>query len=195
MENVERDILEEVVLPEDREGILTSKRYSTTAAGSVRREIRLSFCDYGGERIRDGEQTIVCCEDQKKLCKSHAIRYLERHYCPDCLQRHLPLSRLQFKILHGLIKGLQLSDIKELVRSRTEEFRAALSELKARRYVEKKGVSLFSYYEIADRGVLAWKTYSLAFENSELAHFVEEVENHLKEVELSHVTRSNRERH
>jgi hypothetical protein len=194
MEDMERDILEEVVLPE-REGILTSKRYSTTAAGTVRRETRLPFCDYGGERISEGEQTIVCCEDRKKLCKYHAIKYLERNYCLDCLQRHLPLSRLQFKILHGLIKGLQLHRIKEIARSRVEELRAALDELKAQGYVEKKGISLFSYYEAVDRGILAWKTYSATFANSDVAHFIEEVENHLKEVEHSHVERSNRERH
>jgi len=187
LENVDRDILEERVVPE-KEKVLTSKRYMTTAAGTVLREIRVSFCDYGGERLSDSEQTVICCEDQRKLCNSHAIRYLGRYYCPDCLQHVLPLDRLQFKIIHGLINELSLDDIRELARSKKDEFHSALSDLVVDGYLEKKGISLFSYYEVLDRGILAWRTYLQAFNEADVAQFMQEVDEHLKEVKANDIS-------
>ena len=187
LENTNRDktILQERVLVEEK-GVLTSKRYASRADGTVLREIRVAFCDYGGERLSDAEQTLVCCQDQVKLCKSHAIRYLGKYYCPDCLQQALPLSRLQFKILHGLIKEIEgLHDIKDLTRSKKEDFDSALDRLRDSGYLEKKGISLFSYYEVTDHGVLAWRTYLEAFADGDVLQFMEEVERHLEEVKQS----------
>jgi len=92
---------------------------------------------------------------------------------------------LQFKIIHGLINGLEIETIKDLVRSKDDEFHSALNDLRLQSYIEKKGVSIFSYYEATDHGILAWKTYYEAFAESDVGHFIEEVKNHPKEVKQS----------
>jgi hypothetical protein len=194
VENAERDILEERTVAADQ-GILTSKRYATTATGTVLKETRVAFCDFCGTRLDDEHRTIVCCEDRKKLCESCAIRYLGKFYCEDCLQRLLPLTRLQFKTLYGLIQELDLGSIRELARSSRQEFDSALNQLRVNGYVEKKGVSLFSVIVVTDLGILAWKTYEAVFIHGDVSHFMEEVQNHLMEVEHSGIERNNRERH
>ena len=178
-----RYILEEVVLPE-REGTLTSKRYATTATGTVLKETRLAFCDQCGSRINHEKITIICHSCKRKLCTSPrcALDYLGKHYCGDCLLQILPFNRVQFKIIHGLINKLRLNEIRDLARSRNDELRAALNELLIHGYVEKKGVSLFSRYEVLQLGVLAWRTYHAAFCDADVAYFMVEVGNRLKEV-------------
>jgi len=187
----ENTILEERELPE-KQGILSSKRYATTTNGSVIRETGIAFCDGCGYRLDSNRATIICCVCRKKLCTSPScsIDYAGRHYCEDDLQRILPLERLQFKIIHGLSCNLGLTEVRDLVRCQKEDFNSALKELVARKFVEKTGLSLFSRYEVLDRGILAWKTYYKAFtENGDVAYFVEEVNNHVKEKDRNAVER------
>ena len=182
MENLERDIVEEKTLPE-REGVLASKRYATTAPGTVLKEVRVAFCDSCGRRLNGNDATVLCCVCKKKLCPSPcAIVFEGKHYCEDDLQRVLPLSRLQWKILHGLISELPLDEVRDLVRSRKQEFRSALNELRVNGYVERRGVSLFASHELLDRGIMAWKTYQRAFADGDVSHFMDEVKARLEEV-------------
>lgn len=193
-ENIDRDILEEIVIPEN-ERVLTSKRYGTTAAGTVFKEIRVGHCDWCGRRL--GERTVICCSCKRKLCElpSCAISLEGKNYCPEHAQQILPLTRLQFKILHGLIYELDLTSIRELARSNRLEFDVALNQLRVNGYVEKKGLSLFSVNVVSDRGILAWKKYQCVFGPGDVSHFIEEVQNHLKEVEHVGIERNNREGH
>lgn len=178
-----RAFLEEVVLPE-KETVLTSKRYVTTATGTILRETRVAFCDRCGYRLDSDKVTIICCICRRKLCDSPrcAIYYRGRHYCENDLQQILPLNRLQFKIIHGLSNNLELDKIKELARSKDGEFHLAINALRHHNYIDKKGVSLFSHYEVLEHGILAWRTYHKAFSDADVAYFGYEVENHLKEV-------------
>ena len=185
MEHVEEDTTfhEELVLPE-KEGILASTRYVTTAAGAILKETRVSFCDCCGYRLDEKKATILCCVCRRKTCDSPqcAIDYRGRHYCEDCLQQVLPLTKLQFKIIHGLINELDIHQIKDLTRSKREEFVSTLSELQVNGYIERRGISFFACYEIFDRGILAWKTYYRSFSSDgEIAYFIEDVKNHVKE--------------
>jgi hypothetical protein len=182
MENLERDIVEEKTLPE-RVGILASKRYATTAPGTVLKEVRVAFCDSCGRRLNGNDATVLCCVCKKKLCPSPcAIVFEGKHYCEDDLQRVLPLSRLQWKILHGLISELPLDEVRDLARSRKQAFRSALNELRVNSYVERRGVSLFASHELLDRGIMAWKTYQRAFAEGDVSHFMDEVRARLEEV-------------
>jgi hypothetical protein len=91
------------------------------------------------------------------------------------LQQILPLDRLQFKIIHGIINKLELDEIKDLIHSRKEEFDSALNRLRISGYLDKKGISLFARYEILERGILAWKTYYRPFSSDgEIAYFIEQ---------------------
>jgi hypothetical protein len=188
-----RDILEERELPE-REKVLTSKRYMTTAAGKVLRETRIAFCDWCGSRLDNNRVTIICCICGRKLCNSPscATSYEGRHYCEDDLQQILPLEKLQFKVIHGLVYGLSLDKIKELTHCQREEFDPALEELLNRKYIEKKGISIFAYYQVLDHGILAWKTYYDAFMKGDVAHFIEEIDNHVAEENENAPKRHNR---
>lgn len=184
MEKASKDILEEKVLPE-RNGVLTSKRYTTTEAGTVLRETRIAFCDWCGKRLDENGATIICKTCGRKLCPSPscAIVYEGKHYCEDDLQRLLPLTTSQFKIIHGLVNELDVNEIKDLTHSRKEEFHSALNDITSKGYIEKKGVSLFSSYKVLDRAILAWRTYYEAFsKKGDVAHFIEEVENQVREV-------------
>ena len=188
-----RDILEERELPE-KEKVLASKRYTTTTAGKVLRETRVAFCDWCGHRLDNSKVTIICCTCGRKLCNSSscAANYEGRHYCEEDLQRILPLERLHFKIIHGLICGLNLEKIKDLTHCQKESFNSALKDLINRNYVEKKGISLFSSYEVLDHGIRAWKTYHDVFTKGDVAHFKDEVTNHIKEETENAVERHNR---
>jgi len=183
LENTQRDILEEIVIPED-EHVLTSKRYSATAAGTVLKEIRVGFCDWCGRRLGENDRTIICCMCRRKLCESPSCALVldGRNHCPEHAQQSLPISRLQWKVIHGLVNSLSLDEIRDLTRTKRNDLVPALDQLKASGYVEKKGISLFSRYEVLDRGVLAWRTYCGAFADSDTAYFVSEVESHLREV-------------
>jgi hypothetical protein len=185
LEKVDRAILEEIVIPEG-DGVLASKRYITTAAGAVLKETRVAFCDRCGRRLEEGKATILCCVCSRKLCdslsQSCAIEYRGRHYCEDDLQQLLPLDRLQWKIIHGLMNELRVDEIKDLSRSKDDEFHSALNELRVQGYLEKKGLSLFSRYEVLDQGILAWKTYQKSFNDGDIEYFVSEAENHVMEI-------------
>jgi hypothetical protein len=183
LENADRDILEELVIPE-RERVLTSKRYGTTATGTVLKEIHVGFCDWCGRRLAENDRTIICCVCRRKLCESPScvVAIDGRSYCLEHAQQSLPLSRFQWKIIHGLINALSLDEIKDLARTTRGDLIPALVQLKARGYIKKKGVSLLSRYEVLERGVLAWRTYHKAFTDSDMAFFVSEVNSHLNEV-------------
>jgi len=183
LENVDREILEEVVLP-GNERVLAGKRYTATAAGAVSKEIRVPFCDWCGRRLGEKDRTIICCVCRRKLCESPscAIALEGRNYCPEHAQQSLPISRLQWKIIHGLINVLSLDEIKDLTHTKRDDLVPALAQLKIIGYIEKKGISLFSHYEVLDRGVLAWRTYHKAFTDSDIAYFVSEVGSYLREV-------------
>jgi len=183
LENVDREILEEVVLP-GNERVLAGKRYTATAAGAVSKEIRVPFCDWCGRRLGEKDRTIICCVCRRKLCESPscAIALEGRNYCPEHAQQGLAISRLQWKIIHGLINVLSLDEIKDLTHTKRDDLVPALAQLKIIGYIEKKGISLFSHYEVLDRGVLAWRTYHKAFTDSDIAYFVSEVGSYLREV-------------
>jgi hypothetical protein len=180
LEQVDKDraVLEEIVLPE-KEGVLSSKRYVTTANGAVLRETGVGFCDHCGSRLDENKGTIVCSSCRRKICGCDspqcAIGYRGRYYCEECLQQLLSLDRLQFKIIHGLVNNLRLSEIRDLTHSKKEEFDSALNQLTANGYLDRKGISLFARYEILDRGILAWKTYYRSFStDGEIAYFIEQ---------------------
>lgn len=175
MEPVDRPVVEEIVVPE-KEGVLSSKRYVTTANGAVLRQTGLAFCDNCGGRLDEHKTTIVCRNCRRKICDSPhcAIANRGRYFCEDCSQRDLPLDPLQFEIIHGLINNLRLSEIRDLTRCKKEAFVAALNQLTANGYLDRKGVSLFAHFEILDRGILAWKTYYRSFStDGEVAYFME----------------------
>ena len=184
MSNSDKVILEERMLPE-RIRLLGGKRYVTRADGVVVKDSFICFCDSCGAQLLLEEKPVIICQVcRRKLCDSPscAILYEGKHYCPDDLQRILPLRKLQFKVIHGLVNGLDINVVKELTRSRNEEFNASLNELRVGGYIERKGLSLFSYYELLEYAVLAWKTYYKAFSKDEdVAYFIEEVRNHIQE--------------
>ena len=179
----DRTILEERVIPEE-ERVLTSKRYRTTDTGTLK-EIRVAFCSWCRRRLSQSERTVICCICHKVLCDSPScvLMFEGRHYCRDDLQRILPMDKLQFLLVHGLVKGLKPDEIRELSRSQKESFRSALNRARANRLIERKGVSFYAYDQVSDYGVLCWKTHYPAFsQDGEVSFFIEEVENHLMEV-------------
>lgn len=190
----DRIILEEKVVPEE-DRVLTSKRYKTTDAGGVLREIRLAFCDFCRRRLSDNDSTILCSSCQRKLCSSCAIFFEGQHYCHDDLQDLLPLDRLGFKIIHGLVNGLDTNEIRDLTGCKRDAFKSALNQLAVNGHVEKIGVSLFSHCRVLDHGILAWKTYDKAFSKDEdVRYFIEEVKRRLEEVREDGVERQDRKR-
>jgi len=184
LENIGEDILEELILPE-RQGILGSRRLRSTLHG-VLRETRVAFCDQCGRRLEEDKPTVICCICGKKLCASQtcALDYERRHYCEDDVQAQLPLTKHGHMILSGMIQGLVLGDIKDLAHLSSDEVQSALNQLLEQKYVEKRGVSLFSSYRIRDRGILAWKTYEPAYSrDGNVSHFESELTNYLQEKE------------
>ena len=183
MSGSDKVILEERILPE-RSRLLGGKRYITKANGLVLRESFVCFCDSCGFRLDQEKPVIICQVCRRKLCSSPscAILYSGRHYCPQDLQQILPLKRLQFKIIHGLINELSLGSIKDLTHSKREEFTVVVDELKLRGYVERKGFSLFSYYQLLELGILAWRTYYRSFSaDDDVSYFIEEVTKKVQE--------------
>jgi len=181
--NRDRTILEERVIPEE-EHVLTSKRYKTTDTGTLK-EIRVAFCSWCRRRLSQSERTVICCTCHRVLCDSPscAIMYEGRHYCRDDLQRILPMDKLQFMLIHGLVEGLDLDKIREMSRSEKQGFRSALDRARANRLIERKGISLFAYDCVSDYGILCWKTHYPAFsQDGEVSFFMEEIERHLEEV-------------
>ena len=189
LENTDREktVYEERVIPEEqeREHVLTSKLYKTTEAGIVEKEIRVSFCSWCQKRISQSEKTTLCCICRRVLCDapSCAIAFEGKHYCRDDLQRILPMNKLQFLLVHSLLEGLTLDEIKELSRSEKESFRSALNQARAAGLVEKKGIGIFSHYDVSHQGVLCWRTHYPAFsQDGDVSFFLEEVERCLEEV-------------
>ena len=175
---------EERVIPE-QELVLTSKRYKTTEAGIVAKEVRVSFCSWCQKRISQSEKTTLCCVCRRVLCDepSCAIALEGRHYCRDDLQRILPMNKLHFLLVHGLLEGLTLDEIKELSRSEKEGFRSVLNQATIAGLIEKKGIGIFSRYEVSHQGVLCWRTHYPAFSrDGDVSFFLEEVERHREEV-------------
>jgi len=182
--NRDKIVYEERVIPEE-EYVLTSKRYKTTEAGSVAKEVRVSFCSWCQKRISQSENTTLCCVCHRVLCDdpSCSIAFSGKHYCRDDLQRILPMNKLQFLLMHGLLQGLTLDEIKELSRSEKESFRSALNQARAAGLVEKKGIGLFSHYDVSQQGVLCWRTHYATFSrDGDVSFFLEEVERRLEEV-------------
>ena len=181
---LEKTVYEERVVPE-QEFVLTSKRYKTTEAGIVAKEVRVSFCSWCQKRISQSERTILCCICRRVLCDDPtcAMAFEGRHYCRDDLQRILPMNKLQFLLVHGLLEGLTLDEIKELSRSEKKGFRSALNQATISGLIEKKGVGIFSRCEVSHQGVLCWRTHYAAFSREgDVSYFLEEVERHLAEV-------------
>jgi len=102
---------------------------------------------------------------------------------------------LGFKIIHGLVIGLELDEITDLTGCKRDTFKSALNQLAVNGYVEKIGVSLYSYPHVLDRGILAWKTYDKAFSKDEdVCYFIGEVKRRLEEVRRDGVERQDRKR-
>ena len=59
------------------------------------------------------------------------------------------------------------------------------------KYIEKRGVSMFSSYRVCDRGILAWRTYAPAYSHDgNVAHFESELRDYLQEKQ-NHVSKRN----
>lgn len=186
LDNAERNIMEEVVLPE-RQAVLASKKTRSTANG-ILRETRVPYCDYCGQRMEEDKPSIICCTCGKKLCSSDscALQYERRHYCEDDLQVRLPLSKDGYMVLLSLIKDLNVGEIGDLTSLSNEDVRKAMGQLVSEKYVERRGLSLFSFYRVCQRGLSAWKTYSPAYRHDGIiAHFESELTNHLQEKEMT----------
>lgn len=176
LENAKRSIIEEVVLPE-RQGVLSSNKTSATSSG-ILQETRVPYCDYCGQRLDEDKPSVICCACGKKLCSSDscALEYERRHYCEADLQVRLPLSREGYMVLLGLIKGLNVGETRDLASLSNEEVRTGIDQLLSEKYVEKRGLSLFSFYQVRQRGLSAWKSYAPAYRHDRsIAHFESEL--------------------
>jgi hypothetical protein len=181
---LEKTVYEEIVIPE-QELVLSSKKYKTTEAGIVSKEVRVSFCSWCQRRISQSEKTTLCCVCHRVLCDepSCAIALEGRHYCRDDLQRVLPMNKLHFLLVHGLLEGLTLDEVKELSRSGKEDFRSAINQATTAGLIEKKGIGIFSRCEVSHLGVLCWRTHYPGFaQDGDVAYFFEEVQRHHEEV-------------
>jgi hypothetical protein len=178
---MENDILEEVTLPE-RRGILGSKSYRNID-GKIVKTTHLTFCDWCGSRLNE-DSTVICVGCNRKLCSGTcSIEITARRYCQVCAQQLLPLSVHGFELLTCLLEEVNITKSRELACMTDYAYKSALDELVQAGYVEKKGISFLTDYKVLDLGILAWKTYYNAFSRGgDVAHFMEEVKNHIEEL-------------
>jgi RecJ-like exonuclease len=144
-------LIEERYLPE-RKHLLKSKITSMRPDGSIRKDIKVSFCDFCGQLIGKTEISL-CSSCQKKICRTCKIVYETRIYCRDCAKELVQITKEQFLILYGIINEINASTIKKLSSMSLEGVKYCLDVLFERKLIDVKGMSVFSIYVPTDKGL------------------------------------------
>ena len=157
----ERKILmEEHYLP-DNEGLLGSKTTSMGSDGSIRKELKVPFCDSCGQALSG--QGIAVCSCRRKICQSCTIIHENKIYCRECAKQMTALTKRDFFILYGVANEISLNDIKHCSFLSSEVMEESLSELIQRNLIECKGLSFFSRYVVTDSGLALLATCEQIF--------------------------------
>lgn len=151
MKKESKVLIEERYLPE-RKGLLKSKTTSMKADGSIQKDIKVSFCDFCGELMKEDEMSI-CSSCQRKICASCKVFHETKIYCRSCAKDLVQLTKEQFIILFGIVNEVKLSTIKKLSSMGFEDMKHDLCVLSERELIEVKGLSLFSRYVATDKGL------------------------------------------
>ena len=144
-------LIEERYLPE-REGFIKSKTTSMRFDGSIQKDIKISFCDFCGELIKEDEIGL-CSSCQRKICSSCKIFYGTKLYCRRCTKELVQITKEQFIILFGVVNEVKFDIIKKFSSMGFEDMKNGLDVLHKRELIAVKGLSIFSAYVPTDKGL------------------------------------------
>lgn len=151
MKKENKVLIEERYLPE-RKGMLKSKTTSMKDDGSIQKDIKISFCDFCGELMKEDEISI-CSSCQRKICASCKVFHETKIYCRSCAKELVQLTKEQFMVLFGIASEVGLTTIKKLSSMGFEDMKYNLEVLSERELTEVKGLSIFSRYVATDKGL------------------------------------------
>ena len=144
-------LIEERYLPE-REGLIKSKTTSMRSDGSIQKDIKISFCDFCGDLMKEDEIGL-CSSCQRKICSSCKVFHETKIYCRSCAKELVQVTKEQFIVLFGIVNELNLDTIKKFSSMGFEGMKYSLDILFERELIEVKGLSVFSAYVPTDKGL------------------------------------------
>jgi len=172
-------LMEERYLPES-EGLLESKTTSMSINGSIRKEIKLPFCDACGQTLKD--QRIAICSCKKKICSSCMIIHENKIYCRECAKRITAITKEDFFALYGIANGVGLKDVRHSSSMNQESLDESISMLVERNLVEAKGLSIFARYVVTDKGLAVLATCEQIYRNEgDVLRFLLKIQEFLEE--------------
>lgn len=178
-------LIEERYLPE-RKYLLKSKTTSMRQDGSIRKDIKVSFCDFCGQ-LMDENQMSLCSSCQKKICRTCKIVYETRIYCRDCAKELVQITKEQFMILYGIVNEVNASTIKKLSSMTFEDMKYCLDVLFERKLIDVKGMSVFSIYVPTDKGLALLPTCEQIYQpEGDVKQYLKKVRNLIEEKNHEH---------
>jgi len=148
-------------------GQLGGKTLSTSTTGTVRRNVRIPFCDVCGKRVEEDDLTL-CYSCGRKVCSEKCLVKFDAFLCVECLKEKLPLSKKDFKILVGVTNDLvKVSEIEKVTKVPKDDVGVAVSNLIDLGLITKKGISIASKLEVTDEGLEALSAYRSVYGTDE----------------------------
>jgi hypothetical protein len=150
MSEARKVIIDERHLPEN-EGLLGSRTTSMAADGSIRKDIKIPFCDSCGQMLMDDRPSLCSC--RRKICPSCTIIHESRSYCRDCAKLITSVTKQEFFVLYGIANKASVGDIKHTSSMSSESLEESLDSLLSRNLISAKGFSMFEHYSATDMGL------------------------------------------
>lgn len=164
-------------------GQLGGKMLSTSTTGSVRRNVRIPFCDVCGKRIKE-ENLTLCYFCGRKVCADKCLVKLGVEFlCVECMKERLPLSKKEFKVLVAITNEIvRISEIEKITKIVKDDVRSSISNLLFLSLVRKKGISIASRLEVTHEGLEACGAYNAVYNADEdVTRFYDELASYLSE--------------
>jgi predicted transcriptional regulator len=103
-------------------------------------------------------------------------------YCRECAKRITAISKEDFFALYGIANGAGLKDIQHSSSMSQETLEESILTLIGRGLVEVKGFSIFSHYEVTNKGLAILATCEQIYRNEgDVLRFLLKIQDSLEE--------------
>ena len=179
MEKRKKTLVMQRYLPEEKR-VLGSKTTTMLANGSIRKTVKVPYCDYCNASLKD--EIILCSSCRRKICTSCAVTYKNKNYCRKCATHIVSLAKEECLVLLGIADEVGLTEIKEFSCMRAEDLRKSLAILSQKGLIERHGISVLAHYTVTRMGLSILPTCTQIYQNEgDVQHFVMKVQGFVRE--------------